>query len=221
MPKSGANPWDIPRTRRTLMEFIGRPPIFWNEFFPASVLLSQEDAVRRKISQIWLICGLALLVLAAAPAWAAKDVVHFGSSIDVGPGESIHDAVCFFCSVNVKGTVHGDMVVFFGDVRIGGHADHDVVNFFGNVKAADDTAIGHDLVIFFGGVELGRNVTVGEDAVVMFGNMHEASSSSVGGSKVVESGLVFWIPFLIIGGMISFAVREVRWMRRRRFLRGY
>ena len=178
--------------------------------------------MRRKISGMWLICGLALLVLAAAaPARAEKDVVHFGSTIDVGAGENIHDAVCFFCSVNVRGTVRGDLVVFFGDVRIDGHADHDVVNFFGSVKAADDTAIGHDLVNFFGGVELGRNVTVGQDAVVMFGNMREASSSSVSGSKVVESGLLFWIPFLLIAGMISFAVREIRWMRRRRFLRGY
>jgi len=203
------------------MELIGRPPIFWNQFLPASVLSCQEDAVRRKISQIWLVCGLALLVLAAKPAWAAKDVVHFGSSIDVGPGESIHDAVCFFCSVNVKGTVHGDTVVFFGDVRIDGRAEDDVVNFFGSVKAADDTVIGHDLVNFFGGVELGKNVTVGEDAVVMFGQMRESSSSSVGGSKVVESGLLFWVPFLIIGGMVSFAVRELRWMRRRRLLRRY
>ena len=64
-------------------------------------------------------------------------------------------------------------------------------------------------------------MTVGEDAVVMFGQMREASSSSVGGSKVDESGLLFWIPFLLIGGMISLAVRELRWMRRRRFLRGY
>ena len=72
----------------------------------------------------------------------------------------------------------------------------------------------------FGGVELGRNVTVGQDAVVMFGIMREASTSSVGGSKVIESGLLFWIPFLAIGGMISFAARELRWMRRR-FLRGY
>lgn len=177
--------------------------------------------MRRKLSGMWLVCGLVLLVLAAKPAQASKDVVHFGSSIDVGPGASIHDAVCFFCSVNVKGTVHGDLVVFFGDVRIDGHAEHDVVNFFGSVKAADDTAIGHDLVNFFGGVELGRNVTVGEDAVVMFGNMREASSSSVGGSKMVESGVLFWVPLLVIGGMISFAVREVRWMRRRRLLRGY
>ena len=204
------------------MELIDVFPFFWNEFFPAPVLLSQEGAVRLKISRIWLVCGLALVVLAAGvPARAAKDVVHFGSSIDVGAGESIHDAVCFFCSVNVRGNVKGDLVVFFGDVRIDGRADHDVVNFFGDVKAADDTAIGHDLVTFFGGVELGRTVTVGQDAVVMFGQMREASSSSVGGSKVVESGLLFWIPFLLIAGMVSFGVRELRWIRRRRFLRGY
>jgi hypothetical protein len=162
-----------------------------------------------------------LAMLASVPARAAGDVVHFGSSIDVARGETIHDAVCFFCSVNVKGTVRGDLVVFFGDVRIDGKADHDVVSFFGSVKAADATSIGHDLVNFFGGVELGRDVTVGDDAVVMFGSMHAADTASVAGSRVAEDGWVFWLPFLLIAGGIWFAVRERRWMRRRRILRGF
>jgi hypothetical protein len=213
--------WKLLSIRWTLTELIGRLSFFWNEFVVPSVLPSQEDAVRRKLSQIFLVGGLALLVLAAVPARAAKDVVHFGNSIDVAPGESIHDAVCFFCSVNVKGTVKGDLVVFFGDVRIDGQADHDVVNFFGDVKVADNMAIGHNLVNFFGGVELGQDATVGQDAVVMLGRMREADTSSVGGSKVVESGMLFWIPFLVIAGMVSFGVREVRWMRRRRLVRGY
>ena len=134
MPKSRAKLLEYSKDSLDSQGTYRQAALFWNEFLSASVLLWQEGAVRRKMSWIWLMCGLALLVLAAGvPARAAKDVVHFGSSIDVGPGESIHDAVCFFCSVNVKGTVRGDMVVFFGDVRIDGHAEHDVVNFFGNV----------------------------------------------------------------------------------------
>ena len=169
--------------------------------------------------------GVVLWVLLAglltAPARAAEDVVQFGNTIEVAPNQTIHDAVCFFCSVHVKGTVNGDIVAFFGSVRIEGHANHDVVNFFGQVKAADDASIGHDLVNFFGGVRLGENVTVGEDTVVMFGNLRAAESASFGGSRVVEPGWIFWVPFLAIGLGISFLVSEVRWRYRRRILRGF
>ena len=168
--------------------------------------------------------GIALCVLLASalatPARAAQDIVEFGSTIDVPQKDTIHDAVCFFCSVNVEGTVNGDIVVFFGNVRIKGQANHDVVNFFGDVTAADDTSIGHNLVNFFGGVRLGQNVTVGQDTVVMFGNLRAADSANFGGSRVVEPGWLFWGPFLALGLGIYFVVHEFRGYRRRRLL-GY
>ena len=58
------------------------------------------------------------LLLAAAPARADKDAVQFGSNIVVPEGQSVHDAVCFFCSVNAKGDIDHDVVVFFGNVHI-------------------------------------------------------------------------------------------------------
>lgn len=168
--------------------------------------------------------GIALFVLLTSalvtPARAAQDIVEFGSTIDVPEKDAIHDAVCFFCSVNVEGAVNGDIVVFFGNVRINGQANHDVVNFFGNVTAADDASIGHNLVNFFGGVRLGQNVTVGQDTVVMFGNLRAADSASFGGSRVVEPGWLFWGPFLALGLGIYFVVHEFRGYRRRRLL-GY
>lgn len=170
----------------------------------------------------WLAAAVfvALTSVAAMPARAAQDIVEFGSDIDVPAASSIHDAVCFFCSVNVKGTVDGDIVVFFGNVRIEGHANHDIVNFFGNVTAGNDTSIGHDLVNFFGGVRLGENVTVGEDMVVMFGNLRAAPSVSFGHTRVVEPGWIFWAPFVTISLVIYFVVHELRSYRRRRIF-GY
>ena len=166
-----------------------------------------------------------LLVLSAAalatPARAAEDIVEFGSTIDVPQKDTIHDAVCFFCSVNVEGTVNGDLVVFFGNVHIQGHANHDVVNFFGDVTVENDASIGHDLVNFFGGVRLGENVTVGQDTVVMFGNLRAAESTSYGGSRVVEPGWLFWGPVLTLSLGIYFVVHELRAYRRRRLFGMY
>src|SRR6201993_1124970 len=90
------------------------------------------------------------LLLAATPAHADKDAVQFGSNIVVPEGQSVHDAVCFFCSVNAKGDIDHDVVVFFGNIHISNHANHDVVNFFGNVHLDDNASITHDLVNFFG-----------------------------------------------------------------------
>jgi hypothetical protein len=170
--------------------------------------------------------GIALFLLLTAmlarPAQAEQDIVEFGSTIDVPQPDTIHDAVCFFCSVNVEGTVNGDIVVFFGNVRIDGKANHDVVNFFGEVTAGSDTSIGHDLVNFFGGVRLGQNVTVGQDIVVMFGSLRAAQPASfmIGGSRVVEPAWLFWGPFLAVSLGIYFVVHEFRAYRRRRLL-GY
>ena len=121
---------------------------------------------QRLFSALLLFCAL---LLAATPARADKDAVQFGSNIVVPEGHSVHDAVCFFCSVNATGDIDHDVVVFFGNVHIAKQSKHDVVVFFGTLRADDNAAIGHDVVNFFGSVHLGENVTVGNDVVVMFG----------------------------------------------------
>lgn len=166
---------------------------------------------------------LAAALAAAAPsAFASRDVVQFGSNIEVEPGTSVHDAVCFFCSVDDRGAVEGDIVVFFGGVRINGHANHDVVNFFGSVNAADNAAIEHDLVSMFGSVHLGENVAVGGDMVAMFGDVQQKSSVTVGRDRVVQPAWIFWGPLFLIVLVGLVVVREVRDSRRRRmYAAGY
>lgn len=160
----------------------------------------------------------AAFAVAAVPARADRDAVQFGSDIVVPQGQSVHDAVCFFCSVRAEGTIDHDVVVFFGNVRIAGHSNHDVVNFFGNVRADDNAAIGHDLVSFFGVIRLGENVSVGGDMVAMFGGVHAADSVNVAGSRVYQPAWLLWIPLMILGGIIALIVSAVRNYRRRQWL---
>ena len=171
----------------------------------------------------WLVPMMIAGVLGwvAAPARAAQDMVQFGSTIHVQKASVIHDAVCFFCSVDVDGAVNGDTVVFFGDARINGEAKRDVVVFFGDVKAGNNASIGQNVVNFFGGVKLGENTSIGHDTVVMFGSLEAADSVNFGGNRVVQPGAVFWVPFLAIVFGIYFLVHEVRRSRMRRMMRGY
>lgn len=167
-------------------------------------------------------CLLASILAFAAPlAHANRDIVQFGSSIHVPTGATIHDAVCFFCSVRNDGTVEGDIVVFFGNVQISGQANHDVVNFFGTVRAGENASITHDLVNFFGGVHLDENVSVGHDLVVMFGGLRVADSVNVGGNRVAQPPWLFWIPLLVLLTLIIVGVHELRAHRRRQYLAAY
>ena len=162
-----------------------------------------------------------VLLIASTPARADKDAVQFGSNINVAEGHSIHDAVCFFCSVNAKGDIDHDVVVFFGNVHIAHQSSHDVVVFFGSVRVDDDAAIGHDLVNFFGTTHLGENVSVGGDAVVMFGGMSAADSVNIAGSRVAQPIWVFWTPLIVLGLIVTLIVHEVRSYRRRQYFAAY
>lgn len=163
----------------------------------------------------------AALVVAAAPARANQDAVQFFNNIEVTPGAPVHDAVCFFCSVQVNGEVKRDIVVFFGDVRLNGQAHHDVVNFFGNVTAADNSSIGGDLVSFFGSVRLGENVAVAKDLVAMFGVVHTPASVSIGKNHVIFSPWIIFGPLLIVFFVVFVIVHEVRVHRQRCFAQAY
>ena len=170
-----------------------------------------------------IICALlfAALAFAATPAHADRDTVQFGTDIVIPEGSSVHDAVCFFCSVFAKGDIDHDVVVFFGNIHIAHHANHDVVNFFGNVRVDDDGSIEHDLVSFFGVVRLGENATVGNDVVSMFGALHASDSASIHGNRVAQPAWVLLVPLMIFGGIIALIVSQVRNYRRRQIYATY
>jgi hypothetical protein len=168
------------------------------------------------------LCLLAAAFAAAAtPAHANNDRVQFGMNFDVAAGDTVHDAVCFFCRVRVEGKVTGDIVVFFGDVHLNGDAQHDVVNFFGKVKAENNATIDNSLVSFFGVVRLGENVSIGRDLVSMFGSLRAADSVSVGNNRIVQPGWLLYGPLLFIVFIVWLIVHEYRAYRRRLLLRGY
>lgn len=153
---------------------------------------------------------LAAAFAATVPAHAERDAVQFFGNIEVRANEPVHDAVCFFCNVDLQGKATGDIVVFFGNIRLNGEAQHDMVDFFGVVRAEDNSSIGHDLVSFFGSVRLGENVTVGHDMVSGFGVVHASPSVSVGKSCVLLPAWLLCGPLGVLLLLFFVAVYVVR-----------
>lgn len=153
------------------------------------------------------------VLLLAAPAHANRDAVQFASDIVVPQGQSVHDAVCFLCSVKVDGTAEHDIVVFFGSVQIAGQANHDIVDFFGDVHVGPSASVGHDLVNFFGTTRLAENASVGNDVVSMFGSIRVADSAAIAGNRVVEPFFLLLIPLGILAVFVFGIVALVRRVR--------
>ncbi len=171
----------------------------------------------RRILAVALFCA----AFTSTQARAERDEVQFFSNIHVASGETIHDAVCFFCSVEDEGKVTGDIVVFFGSVHIASSAGHDVVSMFGGVSADDNAIIEHDLVSIFGGIRLGDNVRVGNDMVAMFGSLDGGENVTVEHDRVVQPAILFYGPFIFLVVVLILIIREFRAWRRRQFLRHY
>jgi hypothetical protein len=171
---------------------------------------------------LFFVLLLAVLGLAPMRAHANDDAVQFGYDIIVAPNHSVHDAVCFFCSVHADGEVEGDIVVFFGGVYVNGTAHRDVVNFFGRTRLADSAIVERDLVNFFGSVRAGNNAQVGRSLVIILGNLRAPESFSIGQDKFILPGFLLWIPFLIFATIVIVIVRAIHgWQRRRSFYAGY
>ena len=171
----------------------------------------------RRILPLLLLCAFAV----PTHARAEQDTVQFFSNIDVSADSTVHDAVCFFCSVNLEGKATGNVVVFFGNIHIASNAQHDVVNFFGNITADDNATIDHDMVSMFGNIRLGESVHVGKDLVDIFGTLRTGRGLSVDGNRVVQPAILFYGPFIFLVVIVILIVREFRAYRRRAFLRGY
>jgi hypothetical protein len=171
----------------------------------------------RRILVLALICA----AFASTRARAENDAVQFFSNIDVPADSTVHDAVCFFCSVNIEGKATGDVVVFFGNTHIASSAQHDVVNFFGRVTADDNANIDHDMVSIFGSIRLGEEVHVGEDLVAVFGTLHSGRGVVVAGDRVVQPPWLFFGPLIFLSLIVILIVREFRSYRRRLWLRSY
>jgi len=171
----------------------------------------------RRTLPVLLLCA----ALAPAAARAEQDEVQFFSNIHVSSGSTVHDAVCFFCSVDVEGKATGDIVVFFGNTHIASEAHHDVVNFFGRVTADDNASIDHDLVSMFGSIRLGENVHVGEDLVAMFGTLQAGNGVTVDRDRVVQPAILFYVPLIFLSVILILIIREFRAWRRRALLRSW
>lgn len=156
----------------------------------------------RFLSCRWSLILLLIAISTVAFAAGSPDCTQVGHDINIDSNEDMSDATCFGCSVRVRGHVDSDVTVFGGSIVIeeGGQVD------------GDTTAFG-------GGVRLEQGVKVGGDVTVFGGRIQRNPGASVGGDLTNFSGsywifLIFGLPLLILGGIVTAIILLVRYLLR-------
>lgn len=172
----------------------------------------------------WLAAAVlgAALVAASTPAHAdGGDVIHFARSIQVDHDAEIDDAVCFFCNVQVDGTVTGDVVVVFGNIHIAGDVQHDAIDVVGGLTAEQNASIEQDVIGVLGTTRLGEHVIVGQDLVTYSSAVEMAPTAAVGNQRIDNPGWLIWIPLACVLLIVFWVMRAYGAYRRRLIARGY
>jgi hypothetical protein len=154
-----------------------------------------------RIIQLLAACLFAGLFLSAtAYANDGHDRTQFGNAINVEPGEEITEAVCFGCSVHVRGHVKGDVTAFGGSVII-----------------EDQGQVGGDATVFAGDLRLEKSAAVKGELAVFGGHIYRDPAASVGGDVTNFGGgsvlwlfLIFGLPLVLFGGVIFLIVLLIR-----------
>lgn len=150
-----------------------------------------------RLSKLLLAVLLAFALLRNGHHGSGDDRVALFSNIEIGAGQTAGDIACAFCTVNIKGDVHGDVAVLFG-----------------TVAADPDRTISGDVAILFSTLRLGENDRINGDLAAALSTTSIPETSVIRGDRaVLSSGLGLAVlagPILILAGIIGCIIFFVR-----------
>ena len=157
----------------------------------------------------WLprVFGLLLLLLPVSAAKAqGGSRMYLNQDIFIAQGQQIHNATCFFCSVQVEGDVTGNVHVFFGNLNVTGRVDGKATIIGGNAVIDAFSRLGSALVIGGNAVYETDESIVGNAWVIgghlsPAGGRHPHSSHRFSFSPLLSSGFAL-IAFLLLSALI-------------------
>lgn len=151
-----------------------------------------------QIAGLFLACSMCMF---AADKGSAGDRVQIGHSIEVGPDETVGDAVCVGCSIHVAGHVMGDAVAVGGSLSVDGKVNGDTAAVGGSIHLGSEASVGGDAVGIGGGVEREPGSTVGGEVT---SGAHFPMAGGIMG--IFFLGLLGSIPFALVLSVICYLI---------------
>ncbi|HSY70565.1 MAG TPA: hypothetical protein VK813_18080 [Edaphobacter sp.] len=144
---------------------------------------------------------LPLLLTAGALGQAPANRTYVAQDIFVASGQQIHNATCFFCSVQVEGDLTGHVFVLFGSVNVSGQVQGSATVIWGNAVVDSQARIGGDTVVLWGNAVYETDESLSGSAYVLGGHMSHVSKASAEGRSPhrVSVGPLF---FCLLGVLV-------------------
>jgi len=110
----------------------------------------------------------AQVAAARTPAPAPEDRVQYFRDVTVAPGETVGDAICFFCAIEARGAVTGDAVAIWGGIDIAGRVDGDAVAVGGGIRLHGGSSLAGEAVTVGGPLEVAPGVKAPDSTDVRY-----------------------------------------------------
>lgn len=153
-----------------------------------------------------LLKAIVLLLLApSALAQAPGNRTYFGQDIFVASGQQIHNATCFFCSVQVEGDLTGHALVLFGSLNLSGQVHESATVIGGNAVVDSQARIGGDTTVLGGNAVYEADESLAGDAMVLGGHLsHVDRRQGEDKRRLALSPSVLWLlVVLVLAGMLA------------------
>jgi hypothetical protein len=121
---------------------------------------------------------LPLLLTVGAFGQAPGNRTYVGQDVFVAAGQQVHNATCFFCSVQVEGDLTGHVFVLFGSLNVSGQVRRSATVIWGNAVVDSQARIGGDTVVLGGNAVYESDESLSGSAYVVGGHLSRVSRPS-------------------------------------------
>lgn len=121
--------------------------------------------------------GIFVFLFLSATAASAREPgsrTYFNQDIFVAQGQQIHNATCWFCSVQVEGDITGNVLVLFGNLNISGHVLGRTIVLGGNTVIDSQARIDGNALVVDGNAVYETDESISGNAWVIGGHLSPA-----------------------------------------------
>jgi hypothetical protein len=134
---------------------------------------------------------LTLLLTVGALGQTPGNRTFVREDVFVSAGQQVHNATCFFCSVQVEGDLTGNAFVLFGNLNVSGQVRGNATVIWGNVVVDSQARIGGDTAVLVGNAVYEMDESLAGSAYVLGGHLsHVSRARDAARSRVSLSPLV-------------------------------
>jgi hypothetical protein len=133
-----------------------------------------------------------LLITLPGAAQAHGNRTYFNQDIFVAQGQQVHNAICFFCSVQVEGDLTGRVLVLFGSLNVSGRIEGGATVVGGNAVVDSQARLGGNVVVFGGNAVYESDESISGNAYVIGGHLSTLGDRSKSTRRVSFSPAFFF-----------------------------